>query len=84
MEASAAESGTQLFGQSTVAMNLLDDSFFTNFSADMAVTEAAAAAPPVGIARQEDASTSTTALPQLGQQNSFRRAAAPWRGILAS
>ena len=85
MEASAVEAGTQLFGQPTEAMKLLDESFFTNFGTDMPVAEAAAAAPPpAGTAHQEDASTSTTALPQLGRQDSFRRAAAPRPGLLAS
>lgn len=79
------EAGTQLFGQPTEAMKLLDESFFTNFGTDMPVAEAAAAAPPpAGTAHQEDASTSTTALPQLGRQDSFRRAAAPRPGLLAS
>lgn len=84
METSAAEGGTQVFGQPTEAMNLLDESFFTNFGADMAVTEAAAAPPPMGIPRQENAYRSTAALLQLGQQVSFRRAAAPKPGLLAS
>ncbi|KAM3526960.1 hypothetical protein MY4038_006576 [Beauveria bassiana] len=82
LETSAVVGATQAFEQTDEAMDLLNESFFGNFGADMDVTEAAAEPVPVVVVQREDASAA--ALPQPAYPPVLMQASPPRPGMMAS